>query len=76
MITVWLPGDVAYKPEPCNESDWGHVMLFNDEIFDWLDEHCEHTNDWDHDEGPRGGSNVMIKDPKVALLFKLTWGGR
>ena len=75
MIDIVIPGSVAYVVHPCSESPWGTEGLFNEEIADWLDERVGGRG-WDHDiiEGSPD-CLVSIEDSKIALLFKLTWGG-
>lgn len=73
MVDVFLCSEIAYQDNPCSESPWGEEWIFNEEIYDWLDEHAG-SRYWDHDEDPSGtGAIVSIEDPKVAILFKLTW---
>jgi hypothetical protein len=76
MYRVEIPGSLAWSVEKCHESPWGTVEVFNSVIFQWLDDHAGPTG-WDHDLSPCGQNSIVeIQDPKVALLFKLVWGGK
>ena len=76
MFNVVIPASLAYRLERCNESPWGNVEVFNSELYQWLDVHATPSG-WDHDFHTNGRDCVVtLSDPKVALLFKLTWGGQ
>lgn len=59
--------------QSCSESPWSFVDVFDPQIVIWLDHHLSNES-WDYwilsDH-----ILVRIDDPKIALLFKLTWGG-
>jgi hypothetical protein len=63
-----------------SSSNW-EEWFDNPEPREWLTERLGpgvDLNDWSGQEGAWDfiGTNALISDPKVALLFKLTWGGK
>jgi hypothetical protein len=48
------------------------------EVYDWLDCYAigEEWTSWAANVNGREGRNFYFHDPKIALLFKLTWGGK
>ncbi len=46
-----------------------------EDVFEWLEDMCASPDDWKLDEDAWGDERIYVRDPNIALLFKLTWGG-
>lgn len=69
---VLISADRAYVTRRCNESPWGTEEVFNELIYDWLDDMATPSG-WDHDIYDSKTCVVYIEDRRVAMLFKLAW---